>query len=160
VFAILEKTRILGTEEIKGVKYTKKNLNSIMAFVLAFLVVASTKLVAAINEIMANVVLLLILSISFLLLIGSFFKQDEEVYLKEGPWRILFMLIMFIGIVITFLHSFGWFGIAWDWLVGHWQTNFVGTVVLLLFIALFMYYIIGGGKPSSEQPKKSKEGGV
>jgi hypothetical protein len=160
VFAILEKTRILGTEDIKGVKYTKKNLNSIVAFVLAFLVVASTKLVAAINEIMANVVLLLILSISFLLLIGSFFKQDEEVYLKEGPWRILFMLIMFFGIVITFLHSFGWFNIAWDWLVGHWQTNFVATVVLLLFIALFMYYIIGGGKPSSEQPKKSKEGGV
>jgi small-conductance mechanosensitive channel len=158
MFAILEKTKILGTEDIKGVKYTKKNLNSIVAFVVAFLVVASTKLVAAINQIMANVVLLLILSISFLLLIGSFFKEDEDVYLKEGPWRTMFMIIMFVGIIVIFLHSFGWFTIAWDWLVGHWQTNFVATIVLLLFIALFMYYVIGGGKPS-EQPKKSKEGG-
>lgn len=156
VFAILEKTKILGTEEIKGVKYTKKNLNSIVAFVIAFLVVASTRLVAAINQIMANVVLLLLLSISFLLLIGSFFKEDEDVYLKEGPWRTLFMLIMFVGIVIIFLNAFGWLTTSWDWLVAHWQTNFVGTVVLLLFVALFMYYIVQGGKPS-QQAKKGKE---
>ena len=77
VFAVLEKTKIFGTETINGVKYTKKNINSIISFVVAFLVVASTRLVAAINEIMANVVLLVILSISFLLLIGSFFKEDE-----------------------------------------------------------------------------------
>jgi Na+/phosphate symporter len=63
------------------------------------------------------------------------------------------MLIMFVGIVVIFLHSFGWFDIAWSWLVAHWQTNFVGTVVLLLFIALFMYYIVQGGKP----PKQAKK---
>ena len=154
VFAILEKTKVLGTETIKDVKYTKKNLNSIVAFVIAFLVVASTKLVAAINQIMANIVLLLILSISFLLLIGSFFKEDEDVYLKEGPWRTFFMLIMFIGVVIIFLHSFGWLNIAWDWLATHWQTSFVGTIALLLFIALFMYYVVEGGKPSKQAQKK------
>src|SRR4030042_4452892 len=72
VFAIFEKTKLFGTDDIDGKKYTRKNLNSMVAFVSAFLVVASTKLVAIINETVANAVLLLILSICFLLLAGSF----------------------------------------------------------------------------------------
>ena len=156
VFAILEKTKVLGTEEINGVRYTKKNLNSIVAFAIGFLVVASTRLVAAINEIMANVVLLLLLSVSFLLLIGSFFKEDEDVYLKEGPWRTFFMFLMFFGVMIIFLHSFGWLNIAWDWMTQHWQTNFVATIVLFIFIILFMYYIVEGGKPSKQAKKEGK----
>lgn len=154
VFAILEKTKVLGVEDIKGVKYTKKNLNSIVSFVVAFLVVASTRLVAAINEIMANIVLLLLLSICFLLLIGSFFKEDEAVYLKEGPWRTFFMFLMFIGIIVIFLNSFGWLTLAWDWLVAHWQTNFVATIVLLAFIVLFMYYVVQEGRPSKQAKKE------
>ena len=63
VFAILEKTRVLGTEDIEGKKYTKKNLNAIVSFVVAFLVVASTRLVAVINTALANIVLLLLLSV-------------------------------------------------------------------------------------------------
>ncbi|MBW2992776.1 hypothetical protein KY345_06175 [Candidatus Woesearchaeota archaeon] len=157
VFAILEKTKILGTQEIKGIKYTRKNLNSILSFVISFLVVASTRLVAAINQIMANIVLLLILTVSFLLLIGSFFKEDEDVYLKEGPWRTFFMVVMFVGILVIFLHSFGWLTVAWDWLITHWQTNFVATIVLFLFIILFMYYIVEGGKPSKQAEKAEKK---
>ena len=42
IFAILEKTRILGVEKVGGQDLTKKNLNSIVAFVVAFLVIAST----------------------------------------------------------------------------------------------------------------------
>ena len=64
------------------------------------------------------------------------------------------MLIMFVGIVLIFLHAFGWLNTAWDWMAAHWQTNFVGTVVLLLFIALFMYYIVQGGKPQKEVKKE------
>ena len=36
VFAILEKTKILGTEEVEGKKYTKKSINAIVAFVVSF----------------------------------------------------------------------------------------------------------------------------
>ena len=72
VFAILDKTKVLGTEKVEGREVTKKNINSIVAFVIGFLVIASTKLVAVINEVMANIVLLLILVVSFLLLVGVF----------------------------------------------------------------------------------------
>jgi len=57
VFAILEKTRIFGTEKIEGEEVTKKNINAMVAFVVGFLVVASTRLVSIINETMANMVL-------------------------------------------------------------------------------------------------------
>ncbi|PIN72650.1 hypothetical protein COV21_01515, partial [Candidatus Woesearchaeota archaeon CG10_big_fil_rev_8_21_14_0_10_45_5] len=63
VFAILEKTMVLGYEKIGDKKYTRKNLNSMVAFVTALLVVGSTKLVAMINETVSNTVLLLIMSV-------------------------------------------------------------------------------------------------
>ena len=50
VFAMLEKSRVLGYDEINGEKVPKKNLNSMVAFVIAFLTIASTKVVAVINE--------------------------------------------------------------------------------------------------------------
>ena len=84
IFAILEKTKVLGLEKGAGGEGTKKNLNSMVAFVIAFLVIASTKLVSIINEVLANVVLLLILAVCFLMLVGVFFG-DKEFTLKDFP---------------------------------------------------------------------------
>lgn len=175
VFAILEKTKVLGTEEIEGKKYTKKNLNAILSFVIGFLVVASTSLVRTINSAMANMVLLLLLSVSFLLLIGSFLKEEDfPVFLEKGPWRTMFMLIMFIGIIIIFLNGFSiqtdwkegnsivclagasWLACGWNWLTMHWQTNFVATIILLLFIVVFMKYVIGGTEKPTEKKEEKK----
>src|SRR3989338_9074777 len=104
VFAILEKTRVLGVDKVEGDSYPKKNINALVAFVTAFLVIASTRLVALINEAMANIVVLLLLSVMFLLLIGSFYREDEKVFL-EGKWRTFFTWIMFVGIVLIFLRA-------------------------------------------------------
>ena len=59
VFAILEKTRVFGTEKIEGNEYTKKNLNAVTAFVIAFFVVASSKLVEIITTVSSYTVILL-----------------------------------------------------------------------------------------------------
>ena len=53
------------------------------AFVTAFLVVVSSELVRTINEALGNMVILLMLSISFMLLVGSFHKGDEEFFLND-----------------------------------------------------------------------------
>ena len=108
VFAILEKTKLLGFGEYQGQKTTKKNLNAMTAFICAFLVVASTQLVGIINQIIANVMLLLVLSICFLLLVGSF-HGDGEFTLKDFPgWIKTMMSIMFIGIAAIFLNAMDW----------------------------------------------------
>ncbi len=157
VFAILEKTKVLGLEEIDGKKYTRKNQNSMLAFVISFLVVASTELVRTINEAMANVVVLMLLSICFMLLVGSLHTGDKE-FALSGSWLKTFYVIFFVGILGIFLHAIHynnqpfteW---AWDYLASHWDTNWFGSLILVSIMVGFMVYITNTpkeGKKDSE----------
>lgn len=141
VFAILEKSKVFGMEDIDGKKYTRKNLNAVAAFVLAFFVVASSKLVAVITDVSANAVLLLLLSVLFLMLVGSFFKEGEPVFLTGG-WKMLFMLIMFVGIALLFLNSLGWLDELWNFMSGGSPGEGVGAAVLIVIIVLFIVFIV------------------
>ena len=85
VFAFLEKSRIYGIEKIGGEEYTRKNLNAMTAFTIAFFTVASARLVSFINSVAGNAIILLLASFFFLLLVGSFSKEEKEgFFLKEG----------------------------------------------------------------------------
>ncbi len=156
-FAILEKTKIFGTEKVGDEDdVPKKNLNAMAAFVIAFLVVASTNLVAAISKAAANIVLLLILSVSFLMLIGSFTNPDEMkkgIFLEDKKWKNFFMILMFIGIVFIFLDAIPgsgdycegddctWLTVAWDFMKVNWDSSAIASIILLLVIAGFIGWI-------------------
>ena len=151
VYAILEKTKVFGTEEIEGKRYPKKNLNATAAFVISFLVVASSRLVEVITTVSANVVILLLLAILFLMLVGSFFKEGEPVHLTGG-WNVLFMIIMFIGIVLIFLDALGWLEYTWQYLVISGQGNVVGAIILIVIVILFIMAIVKDpSKPAAKQ---------
>lgn len=155
VFAILEKTRIFGVEKVGKEEYTKKNLNAMVSFVISFLVVASSKLVAVINQALANVVLLLLVSVAFLLLIGSFFSYKEETFLEKGPWRTSFMILMTIGVALIFMNAFGWLEPFWNYIIRYWDSAMVGSIILLIIILVFMWYVTSGGKkPEKKEEKK------
>lgn len=154
IFAILEKTKIFGLEKVGKEEYTKKNLNAMVAFVVSFLVVASSKLVAAINQALANVVLLLLVSISFLILIGSFFSYKEEAFLEKGPWRTSFMIVMTIGVALVFMNALGWLQPFWDYVTKYWDSAAVGSLILIIFVLLFMWFITSGSKPKKEEKKE------
>ena len=146
VFAILEKTKVLGTEEIEGRKYTKKNLNAIAAFTMAFLVVASSQLVEIITKVSANAVVVLFLSVLFLLLVGSFYKEGEPVFL-EGGWKVVFMIIVFLAIIGIFLDAIkGPDGRTWlqrlSDFTGSGSDEVAGSVILLGLIVLFIVYAV------------------
>lgn len=152
VFAILEKTKILGVEKVGERVVTKKNINSMVAFVIAFLVIASTKLVAVINEVMANVVLLLILGVSFLLLVGTFFA-DKEFTLETFPtWTKIFMILMFLGIVLIFLNALGWLNYLLA-LLENWPADWAASIIFMIVIIGFIVFITWGGE-SSQGGKK------
>src|SRR3989338_4438477 len=144
VFAIFEKTKVLGTDEIDGKKYTKKNLNAIAAFVMAFLVVASSQLVEVITTVSAQAVVVLFLSVLFLLLVGSFYKEGEAVYL-EGGWKIVFMIIVFIAIAVIFLNAVKtedgrtWLERLGDF-TGTGGDELAGSLLLLALVVLFIIY--------------------
>ncbi len=168
VFAILEKTKILGVEKYQGETYTKKQLNAITSFVIAFLVIASTRLVALINEALANTVILLIFSVMFLLLIGSFYREGEDVFL-QGGWRTFFTWLMFVAIVLIFLRAVrtsdnqSWLEWFWGFLKGNWKNEWVASLIFIVVVIVFMYFIVGGkdrGNGKSSGNGNSGHGGA
>lgn len=154
VFAILEKTRILGTEKVGDREITKKNLNAIVALMVAFLIIASTRLVAVINEVMANIVLLLILAISFLLLVGVFFGSKEFTLEQYPGWIKFFMILMFLGIVVIFLNALDWLKLVFA-VFENWDAEWAVSLVFLAIILIFMWFIT---KEPGPAPAKEKKG--
>ena len=151
VFAMLEKTKIYGQENIGGKDYTRKNLNAMTAFVAAFFIIASTQLVAIVNTVVAHTVLLLLLSICFLLLAGSFHSGKEEFFLKDKMWTTIFMWIMFVGIILIFLNAVGWLDIIWESLFFRFDSVTVSSIVLIIVIVVFMVYVTRDKKPEDDK---------
>jgi hypothetical protein len=166
IFAILEKTKVLGLEKKKEYKngewveslpITRKSLNAMVSFVIAFLVVASTKLVAVINKALADTVLLLLLSFCFLFLVGSFSKEQEEAFYLEKGWATAMKIVMAAGIVLIFLNALGWLGNWYNWLIAHWNSTSVLSIVLVLITLIAIVFVTGQGG-STPQAKSNKEG--
>jgi hypothetical protein len=165
VYAFLEKTKVFGTETYyafddkyheKGFKGPRKNLDAMMAFVIAFFVVASSQLVAVINQTLSQVVLLIVLVLCFMLVVGSFHKQTTDGFALEGGWQTAFTWIAFIAIAFIFLNALGWLDPLYDWVMGSWSSEATATVVLVLLIVGFMVWVTqdptkkGGGAKKSE----------
>ncbi|MBN1501940.1 hypothetical protein JW930_00210 [Candidatus Woesearchaeota archaeon] len=154
IFAILEKSKIFGTETIDNIEYTKKNLNSMFAFVTAFLAVASTRLVAAINEAAANITILLLLAVCFLLLVGTFHSGKEEFDLLS-QYKAIFYVIMFVSILLIFLHAIKtedgtpWLTFVWDYIVNNISSAAFGALILTLVLIGLMSWITSS--PSKEK---------
>ena len=155
VFALLERTKVFGIEKIEGKEYTKKNLNSAAAFVIAFLVVASSELVEVITAVSSQFVVLLFLIVLFLLLVGSFFQEKQEGVFLEGGWRTTFMLIVFVGLVFIFLDALNLTEKVFGFLKGTDKGEIVGSVLLLIVIVMFVAYVTQEkkGGHSSAEPK-------
>ncbi|MFH1916088.1 MAG: hypothetical protein ABIJ21_02385 [Nanoarchaeota archaeon] len=146
VYAILEKTRVYGTEKMKmgegTQEVTRKNLNSMTAFVVALFVVASSRLVAIINETLANSVLILVLILCFLMLVGAFHSGKEEFSLDKYPtWKNMFMILVFIAIVMIFLNAIGVLTPAYFYILANWNSTVVSSIGLIIVIVLFMVYV-------------------
>jgi len=162
-FAVLEKTKILGTVKVHGTEDTipNKNLNSMVSFVIALLVVATANIVRAINESLPNIILLLVASISFLILIGVFVK-DELDFTKEHPtWNKWFIVLMFIGVILIFLNAI-YMGIAGEevsvleyaigWTINNWSGTIFGAIIILIVVIVAI--ILVTSTPKSHKGKK------
>ena len=160
MFALLERTRVFGTEDKEG-KYTRKNLNAMVAFVVSFLVVASSKLVEIVTKVSSEIVVLLLIIVFFLMLVGSFFSADETakgVFLKEGGWRTGFMAFVAICLLFIFLDALEtdsgdtWLEVFWDWLSGFYTDTSVAAIVLIIFVLATVIFVTGSW-PFGDKPK-------
>ena len=158
VFAILEKTRVLGEEA----DMPKRTLNSMVAFVTALLVVAVNKVVYAINKALPNVVLLIVIVVSFLMLVGLFYKEGEFDFKTEHPkWTAFFVAILFILIVIIFLDSVmvgdtdqSMLDTGLEYVVQNITGPAVTSAIFVLIAIGAIIYIVGFGTKSQEVNKR------
>jgi hypothetical protein len=157
VFAILEKTRVLGTDKVGDEHWSKKNLNAMVAFVVAFLVIASTSLVRVINEFLANIVLLIILVIAFLMLVGIFMGTGESTLEKYPGWMSFFMVILFIGIVLILLEALDWLREIIYFFQRSIDTEWIATLVLLIIVLAVMLYVTRDSRDTHMNHKENKK---
>jgi archaellum biogenesis protein FlaJ (TadC family) len=165
VFALLEKTKVLGVDLVKGkdgekVEYTKKSLNAMVAFVTGFFVVASTQLVAVINQTLSQVFLLLLLVVCFLMVWGTFHQQNKDGFFLDPKnkyhrfyYKVLMAVVM-IAIVMIFLNALGWLDKIYEFLKGNWNTDYVAAVVFILLIIGLMAWITKDPDKPEEEKKE------
>ena len=157
IFAILEKTRILGTVKTKEGELPNRNLNSMVAFVIGLLTVATANVVRTINESLPNVVLLVVVSVSFLIMIGVFMKTEELDFKSKHPKLYLtFIIIMFIGVILIFLNSIytgdgnSWLELVLFFITTEWSGAVFTSIIFLIIMVFAIIYIT--------KPKEKKEG--
>jgi hypothetical protein len=147
VFGILEKTKIFGTEPgTEGL--AKKNLNAMMAFVIAFFFVAAKEIVASIQESLPIVALILIAIVSFLMLVGSFATGKEELdfySLFGDKFKLPFAIVFIIAMIAIFFHSFGWLEPIYDYFSGRGNDVFIIGVFLLIVGGIMKFVFDSGG---------------
>ncbi len=146
VFAILEKTKILGTET--DGKTPKKNLDAMVSFVFALLVVATNKIVSAINQALPNVVLLIVIFVTFLLVIGVFFKTGEIDFRKEHKGLyISFVIVSIISLILIFLDAIktstneSWLDVVVNYVVNNIEGSVISGFVFLIVVIFAIVYI-------------------
>ena len=158
VFAILEKTKILGTTKIKGgEEIPNKNLNAMVAFVVGLLVVATANVVRTINESLPNVVILIVASVSFLIMIGVFLKSEElDFSSKHKYWYRTFMVIMFVAVIAIFLNSIydvdgnSFLEVATFYIIENFNTAIVTSVLFLIVVLLAIWFVTRTTKREKE----------
>ena len=143
IFAVLEKTRILGAEGDK--EKAKTNINSLVAFTIALFVVATKEIVRAIQVSLPQVALILIILISFLLLAGSFMK-DKFSLEERGFWKHFLTITSFLAIITIFLNAFGWLNPVLDYIRDKWQDTFVVSIIFLGVVIGAIYFVMSGKK--------------
>lgn len=145
VFAILEKTKILGTEGKD--QEPKRNVNTLVAFVVAMMVIATNKVVNTINLALPNIILIIVAFVAFLLMIGVFYGTGELKFRETNPYYFKgFVAVSLIILVLILLNSLTLAsGQTWlDFTIKYVTENLSGPVVtsiifLIVAVAAIIY---------------------
>ena len=143
VFAILEKTKILGKED-------KKNVNALVAFVVGLFVVGTTNVVVILRDAIPLISLVLIVLLCFMLLVGAFHKDEEfEYFSKSRFWRGFLTVILLISVLLIFANFIKtdsgetWLEAFWDFVSEDFESGPVVSSIVFLAIIVFVVWAVG-----------------
>lgn len=144
VFAILEKTAILGKE--------RRQVNAIVSFVFALIFVSVPYAVAVTTDVIPIVAISIVIILAFMLVIG-FIGGTEKGGLSKGL-RVTVGIVFGITLIITVLWATG--GLPYIKRLGE-AEQFWPTLILIAFI-IAVFSVVLTAKPSPEEkPERAKE---
>ncbi len=157
VFAVLEKTRIFGSEKYKGEDVPRRNLNSVVSFCIAFLVVATSNIVKIIQVSLPVVALVLIILIVFLLLFGSLMGEAElkgGINLWKGHFKTTFVIVITLAVLAILLAGFGILGDLLDYIGANITGTFITSILLFVVVIGAVWFVTGKKESSSGEGGK------
>lgn len=149
VFAVLQKTRILGEE--------KRNLNTILALVISLIVVvphvtgnfpAGYDPVKIINAALPSVSIIVVAVIMLLIMIGLFAHDRVYLGLTMPGWIAFFSILT---IIIIFGSAAGWWASGFNsWLDNTFGSDALAIVIMIVVFGIIIAFITGSGKEKEE----------
>ena len=146
VFGVLEKTKIFGTEKHKGEDVPRRNLNSVVAFCIAFFVVAATNVVNLLQVSLPMVALVLVVIIMFLLLFGSLMGAEKlkgGIDLWQGHFKTTFVVVITIALLAIILVGFGILDDLWAYASANFSGTFITSLLLLIIVVGAIWFVTG-----------------
>jgi len=141
IFAILEKTEILGKD--------RRQINAIVSFVFAAISIAIPAATGVITRIIPVISVIIVILLAFMLVFG-FIGGTEKGGLSKGL-RIAFGIILGISLIITVLWATGGLPTVAKW--GEIEEFWPTFTLILLIIAVFS--VVLTAKPSEASKEKS-----
>ena len=145
IFAILEKTKILG----EG----KRNMNVGIALIFALIVViphitgnfpAGYDPVQIINAALPSVSLVIIAIVSLMILVGVF-AHDRLLWGMTAPGWIGLVSIVIIAFI--FGSAAGWWQVGFlDWLDSIFGSDVIAVIIMILVFGVIIAFVTGGGE--------------
>lgn len=144
IFAVLEKSKILGEE--------KRNLNTAIALVFALIVViphitgklpAGYDPVLIINSVLPSVSLVVVAIISLMILLGVFGHERVTLGMSLPGWVSLFCVV---ALILIFGSAAGWWASGFlDWMNSFFSSDALAVVIMILVFGVIIAFITGGG---------------
>ncbi len=111
VYGILDRTLIFGEVEKGNKKYPKKELNSVVAFVIALLFIGAANVLGVMSAFIPYVGLLSVLIVSFMMLGALTFGEVDKLLEKKWVKEIMLGVTAF-AFVFTFGLASGWWSFS------------------------------------------------
>ena len=143
IFAVLEKSKILGEE--------KRNMNSAIALIFALIVVvphltgnlpAGYDPVLIINSALPSVSLVVVGVIALMILIGVFGHERVTLGMSMPGWVAFFSVVT---LIIIFGSAAGWWASGFDnWLESTFGSDALAVFVMIVIFGVIIAFITGG----------------
>jgi len=155
VFAILEKTKIFGTENIGGTDFPRRNVNLIVSFSISLFAVASATVIDVLTKALGPIIILIFVAVFSIVFIGVF---GQEADWKTNKAVKYYAGALVIGVLAIFLWALDWLDEVKDYFESHTNlSNLIGVIILFGVIALSILWITQPGSSDSKGKDKEKK---